>query len=182
MARKCKCKCGVELLPASKCEDIITKKGYASVECLTAHTRAKQAEKEQKAIKKRNLEFKKSVSDNDRSAWAKKAQTAFNSYIRARDEKDPCISCQRHHTGQYHAGHYRTVGGHPELRFDEINCHKQCSVCNNHMSGNIADYRINLVKKIGLDNVEWIEGPHNPKKYSIEDLKEITAKYKAKIK
>ncbi len=49
-------------------------------------------------------------------------------------------------------------------------------------SGNIAEYRIRLIKKIGLDKVEWLEGPHEPAKYTIDDLKELIVKYKAKCK
>lgn len=117
-----------------------------------------------------------------RADYAREAQTAFNAYIRERDNELPCISCGRYHTGQYHAGHYRTVGAHPELRFCELNVHKQCSVCNNHKHGNIVEYRINLSQKIGMDNLEWLEGNHEPMRYSIDDLKHIKAIYKAKLK
>ena len=110
------------------------------------------------------------------------AQKPFNAYIRMRDNNNPCISCERHHMGQYHAGHYRTVGAHPELRFDENNCHKQCSPCNNHLSGNIIEYRKGLVKKIGVEQVEVLEGPHEPKNYTKEDAREIKAYYKTKLK
>lgn len=189
MTRKCTLKsCRAELPPKSK-SDVWQEKGFCNIECMVEHgsIKGKQAlERKLKAdelgIKKRNLEFKKKVKDNDKSAWVKKAQTAFNAFIRSRDEKNPCISCGRFHEGQYHAGHYRTVGGHGELRFDEDNCHKQCSVCNNHLSGNIAEYRINLINKIGLSKVEWLEGPHEPKKYTIDDLKGIYSTYKEKLK
>jgi hypothetical protein len=117
-----------------------------------------------------------------RSDWMKKAQTAFNAYIRERDRYEPCISCARHHQGQYHAGHYRTVGAHPELRFNEDNCHKQCAPCNNHLSGNIVEYRINLKSKIGEKRLEWLEGPHTSSKPSIDDIKEIEKTYKRKTK
>ena len=110
--------------------------------------------------------------------WAKEAQQAFNRYIRLRDHGQPCISCQRHHQGQYHAGHYKSVGAHPELRFEESQVHLQCQPCNAHLSGNILNYRPNLIERIGLERVEWIEGPHEPKRYSIEDLQAIKAKYK----
>lgn len=182
MSRKCKCGCEAELLPAAKCEDIISKKGYASIPCLTKHTRAKEALKAEKAIKKRNTEFKKKVTDSDRSAWAKKAQTAFNSFIRDRDKDLPCVSCNRHHQGQYHAGHYRSVGAAKQLRFTEANCHKQCAPCNNHKSGNITEYRINLIKKIGINKVEQLENNNEVKRYSIEEYREIEAKYKLRIK
>ena len=117
-----------------------------------------------------------------RAEWLRDAQKWFNKYVRLRDKDEPCISCQRYHTGQYHAGHYLSVGANPELRFNELNNNKQCSACNNHLSGNIVNYRPNLINKIGIDNLEWLEGPHKPKKYTIDQLKEIIAKYKAKCK
>ncbi|MCC2615951.1 recombination protein NinG [Aestuariibacter halophilus] len=110
----------------------------------------------------------------------KDAQVEFNKFIRLRDADEPCISCGRYHPGQYHAGHYRTVGSHPELRFDESNCHKQCAPCNNHKSGNLVEYRINLTKKLGPDKLEWLEGPHEAKKWSRDDLIELKKHYRAK--
>jgi isocitrate dehydrogenase kinase/phosphatase len=50
------------------------------------------------------------------------------------------------------------------------------------MSGNITEYRINLVKKIGVEQVEWLEGKHEAKHYSVDDLKEIKEIYKRKLK
>ena len=117
-----------------------------------------------------------------RADWASEAQAAFNAWIRARDADKPCISCGRHHTGQYHAGHYLSRGARPELAYEPDNCHKQCAPCNTHLSGNVALYRVNLVKLIGLDRVEWLEGPHQAKHYSVDDLKEIKATYKRKLK
>ena len=138
-------------------------------------------DRESKADKK-HKQKKKELKDNDKSFRDKQAQAAFNAYIRVRDNDDPCISCQRHHAGQYHAGHYRSRGAHPELRFEELNCHKQCAPCNNHLSGNVTDYRINLTKKIGDKKVAWVEGHHDIKKYTCEELKEIELLYKQKKK
>ena len=114
--------------------------------------------------------------------YMKEAQTAFNAWVRERDAALPCISCGRHHQGKYDAGHYRTVGSNPALRFEPLNCHRQCSPCNTHKSGDIVNYRIELVKRIGADRVDWLEGPHDPKRYTIEDLKNIKADYLAKTK
>lgn len=146
----------------------------------------KQKEYEKQKAKK-DREFraetrKRKEQIKTKNEWAKEAQAAFNKYIRLRDAHLPCISCGRHHQGQYHAGHYRTVGANPELRFEESQVHKQCAPCNNHLSGNITNYRINLVKKIGIRAVEWIEGPHELKRYTIEELKEIKAKYTKKAR
>ena len=161
-----------------------------SPECAREYGSAINAKKRVKAQAKIQSEQKRHERDLKRrhkarkerlktkGDWAREAQREFNRFIRERDWYQPCISCGRHHQGQYHAGHYRTVGANPELRFEESNCHRQCSACNNHLSGNITNYRINLIKKIGLDRVEWLEGPHEPKKYTIEDLKAIKEEYK----
>tara|TARA_R110000764_G_scaffold120559_1_gene208264 strand:+ start:536 stop:1000 length:465 start_codon:yes stop_codon:yes gene_type:complete len=125
---------------------------------------------------------KKVFSSKDKKLRKDSAQSAFNAYIRYRDKDDNCISCGRNHTGQYHAGHYKSRGGHCELAFEELNCHKQCSACNNHLSANLINYRINLIKKIGIDKVDWLEGPHELPHYTCEDLKEIELYYKAKLK
>jgi hypothetical protein len=117
-----------------------------------------------------------------RSQWLKEAQEAFNAYIRARDYGKPCISCKKNTGAKMNAGHYRSVGAAPELRFNELNVHLQCEHCNSFLSGNIIEYRINLAKQIGIDNLEWLEGPHEPAKYTIEDAKRIKAEYKRKLK
>lgn len=116
-----------------------------------------------------------------RGDWAKEAQTAFNAFIRIRDEGKPCISCGSY-TGKKNAGHYRSVGSCPELRFEESQVHLQCEKCNSYLSGNLINYRIELIKRIGIDKVEWIEGNHEPKKYTIDDLKLIKQVYKQKLK
>lgn len=116
------------------------------------------------------------------SELIKDAQVPFNKFIRLRDADDPCISCGRYHQGQYHAGHFLSTGARPELRFNENNCHKQCAPCNNHLSGNIALYRIALIKKIGLEEVERLEGPHQSKKYTREELIEIKRRYTLKAR
>lgn len=144
---------------------------------------SKEQARKKKEKEERSERRERKAKLKSRSEWLKDAQSAFNKFIRLRDKNEPCISCGKYHTGQYHAGHYRSVGACPELRFCELNVHKQCAPCNDHKSGNIIEYRINLVKKIGVDKVEWLERQdHEPKKYTIEDCKEIIKYYKAKIK
>ena len=113
-----------------------------------------------------------------RSDYLKLAQAAFNTYIRTRDKGQPCISCGST-TGKENAGHYMSVGSTPELRFNEDNVHKQCEYCNTHLSGNLINYRINLIKKIGVERVEFLElKDHAPSKLTIDEIKNITLKYK----
>ena len=156
---------------------------WCSPECGVHIARDKQqkerkalAKIERKAIKARKEQLK------GRAEYMKEAQQAFNAWVRERDADQPCISCGRHHQGQYHAGHYRTVQASPELRFEPLNVHKQCAPCNNHKSGDIVNYRINLVQKIGAEKVAWLEGRHEPKHYSIDDLKAIKAEYQQKLR
>ena len=158
-------------------------KAFCDADCFAnwAADNVKALAKKGQKIERKRIKTKK-ASLKTKGDHAKEAQTAFNRFIRLRDEAQPCISCGSYHTGQYHAGHYRSVGSTPELRFEEDNCHKQCSVCNNHKSGNLINYRINLIKKIGLQRVEWLEGPHEPKHYTIEQLNEIKKHYRAKAR
>jgi hypothetical protein len=46
-------------------------------------------------------------------------------------------------------------------------------------SGDIVNYRLSLLQRIGAANVEWLEGPHEAKRYTIEDLKAVKASYRA---
>ena len=147
-----------------------------SIDCAVLVANKIKENKEKKEILIRKEAIK------SRSDHLKEAQTVMNQYIRLRDFKEPCISCQRHHEGQYHAGHYLAVGSHPELRFNELNNNKQCSVCNNYLSGNQIEYRKHLIDKIGLQNVEWLECKHEPKKYSVEEIKDIKNIFKLKLK
>lgn len=57
-------------------------------------------------------------------ATTSKAQSAFNGFIRERDEGKPCPSCGTYHPpmifgGQWDCGHFMGVGARPELRFEE---------------------------------------------------------------
>jgi len=136
----------------------------------------------QKKAKKETSRMRREFNLKDRSYQLKQAQQHFNAYIRGRDAGKPCISCQKNSGAKMNAGHYLSVGAHPELRFETLNCWLQCEKCNSFLSGNIARYRINLIELIGIDKVEWLEGPHEPKKYSIEEIIEIKDLYRAKLK
>lgn len=133
-------------------------------------------QRERREIKVRKEKLK------TRADHLKEAQVVVNQYIRLRDADLPCVSCGRFHDGQWHAGHFRSAGGHPELRFEPLNIWRQCAPCNTHKSGDLVNYRAELVRRIGPEKVEWLEGPHEAKRYTIEDLKAIKAEYRAKIK
>ena len=124
-----------------------------------------------------------------RAEHLREAQAAVNEFIRLRDAHLPCISCDSipsdHDlfTGsRWDAGHYRSVGSCPELRFEPLNIHRQCVKCNRNLSGNAVEYRIRLVLRIGVERVAWLEGPHPARKYTVEEIKAIKADYRAKTR
>ena len=117
----------------------------------------------------------------DRSYQMKLSQQAFNAYIRERDKDLACISSGRT-TGQMHAGHYKSIGACPELRFDERNCNKQSMKDNSWLSGNILGYRQGLIEKYGIEVVEDLEGPQEAKNYTLNDIIEIKIRYRTKLK
>lgn len=162
---------------------------FHSIDCASAYATAKSIKQRAQALRRKEKDEKKAhtkrkreLKDNDKSFQIKKTQQIFNAYIRLRDNAEYCISCGRSHDGQYHAGHYRSVGSCPELRFNDKNCHKQCAPCNNHLSGNLVNYRVNLLAKFGVEFIDFLEGPHEPKRYTIQDLKELQVLYSGKIK
>lgn len=143
-----------------------------------AGTRAKVVRKETKAAKEKL---------KTRSDYMKEAQVAFNTYIRARDRVAGyrCISSGRplDWTGNMvDAGHYRSVGSAPHLRFDERNCHAQSKKDNQYLAGNAVDYRLGLICRIGLEAVEALECDQSTKKWSADDLQAIRNAYRAKAR
>jgi hypothetical protein len=41
---------------------------------------------------------------------------------------------------------------------------------------------VNLLKKVGLPEVERLEGPHEPMKYTIAEILEMKAFYRAEVR
>ncbi len=134
------------------------------------------------------------IKAKSRGKWIAEAQTAFNRFIRLRDADKPCVSCGRVHVemtsgGAWDSGHFLCRGAYPELRFEELNAHKQCKSCNGGSAKyakkgrTVAkEYEARLIERIGQDKVDWLKGPHEPKHYSIDDLKLIKADYTSKAK
>ncbi|WP_407214073.1 recombination protein NinG [Enterobacter hormaechei] len=144
--------------------------------------RAEMKRQRQEAKKQRALQAERRLAVKPLSYFRDQAQQAFNEFIRYRDRHQPCISCGRHHDGQYHAGHFRTTGANPELRFNEDNCHRQCAPCNNHLSGNLTAYQPALIAKIGQARFDALMGPHELPKWKRDDYIRIRDEYRAKLK
>jgi len=154
----------------------------------------KKAARERKAFNKETRRMKSELRANDKGFQLKKAQRAFNKFIRLRDKDEPCISCGREEVewtpgGQWDCGHFRSVGAQPALRFEEDNGHKQCKSCNGGSAkyakkGHTVaqEYEIRLPKKIGQKRVDWLKQEHEKKRYSAQDYIDVYNVYNSKCK
>ena len=204
--RKCK-QCKEPIPTFASSTTILEKKGFCDEACAVGFgmdaVRREKQRKEREKVKAARVakgEQRKQRTEQlarlkTRTEWMKEAQVAFNKFIRLRDDLLPCICCNEWGKdedwlvgGKWDAGHFLSRGAFPELRFEELNCHKQLKSCNAGSSKYArkgrtvaANYRTNLINKIGLDKVEWLESYHEEKKYTIDDLKQIITVYKAKL-
>jgi hypothetical protein len=142
--------------------------GYA-----LANHRQRQAA-ERKRLREVREHRKRKESVKTRAGWAREAQTEFNAFTRARDSMLGCVSCgQSPNQGQRHASHYRSVAAASHLRFNTWNVHASCAQCNSMKSGNVVEYRIRLVNKIGSERVEALENNNEPRSFDIEYLRRV---------
>ena len=142
-----------------------------------------EAKKAKEAAQERRQTREKLKAMETYPQLVKKAQTAFNAFIRARDAGKLCISCNTRLPeggvgGGFDCGHYRSVGSAPHMRFVEDNAHGQCKKCNMYMSGNHTEYRKGLIERIGIRSVELIEADNTLRKYTKEALIEMAKHYR----
>lgn len=183
--KKCKAPgCGKPFKPT------MTTQKVCSIACAKAMAKDPKLQKvAAKAITKQAREDLKERREKLKSKGdhLREAQQAFNAYIRERDRLAgyPCISSGRPldwNGNAVDAGHYRSTGAAPHLRFDEKNCHAQSKHDNRYLSGNVADYRIGLIQRIGLEAVEALERDQSVRRHTIEDLQAIKAMYRQKLR
>lgn len=182
-------KCAVKTCRASFVPRV-SFQSWCSPDCAVVIARHKQEKKRKSlaSIERREIKLRKEKLKS-RADHLREAQAAVNEYVRLRDAHLPCISCDSMPSdsdlmtgSRWDAGHYRSVGACPELRFEPLNIHRQCVKCNRNLSGNAVEYRIRLVLRIGAETVAWLEGPHEPRKYTVEEIKTIKAEYRAKTR
>ncbi|MGG5160444.1 recombination protein NinG [Citrobacter portucalensis] len=146
--------------------------------------RKQEAKQERRELKVRKAAFK------TKSQWDKEAQSAFNRYIRIRDEGKECVSCGNPLIGKSNyltgsaidASHYRSRGAASHLKFNVFNVHSACTRCNRELSGNAVEYRIRLVDRIGLVRVERLESDNEPRRFDIPYLQRIKSIFTRKAR
>jgi hypothetical protein len=141
-----------------------------------AEGKAKQERKEDKAKREALKTIPQLIAE---------AQSAFNLYVRLRDNGRGCISCGRPCSlggvgGGFDCGHLRSRGAASHLRFELDNAFGQCKQCNRHLAGNAFEMRRGAIERIGAARVEAIEADNTPRKWTREGLRAIKAEFQAK--
>jgi hypothetical protein len=117
----------------------------------------------------------------------KEADRVFAAWVRERDRQAgyPCISSGQPldwSGNQVDAGHYRSRGAASHLRYHPNNCHAQAKRENRYLAGNAIDYRMGLIQRIGLEQVEALETDNEPRKWQRDELLSIIKEFKERLR
>lgn len=136
-----------------------------------------------KPIKKNKRPPQRSTSE--RSILTREADRVFSIYIRLINSisgRASCVTCG--YTNIWEAmqnGHFisrRKVA----VRWDEMNCHVQCSNCNEALGGNMYQYKIYMNATYGVEAVDQLRFKSmSGLKVTNSDIQDIIDKYTLKI-
>lgn len=135
--------------------------------------------------KKRKVKNSVNADNKEATLWK-----WFSLYIRLRECLDGsyghcnCVTCGKaKHYKDMDAGHYISRMWKP-TKYHENNVYAQCVHCNRDLSGNVAEYRINLVGMYGEDHVAEMEAySRTPfKKMLHEEVEALSTYYRIKAK
>lgn len=127
---------------------------------------------------------KAGVKVKKKTDYVRKLDNVFSLYIRLRDAMPNgmirCISCGQIKTfNKFDNGHYfsrRKMA----TRWDEDNCHAECTYCNRFKADHLIGYRENLIRKIGqqrFDALTWKAS--QTKQWTDFELRGLIKYYKA---
>lgn len=123
-------------------------------------------------------------SKNSRKLAHLKAWSAFSLWvILSNADSNGNVKCFTCGIVKYYkeiqAGHW--IHG-DNMDFIEENVNPQCVYCNLYLSGNERVYTLKMIKLYGMEMIEELERKHRePKKYGIQDFRDIEEKYKNKV-
>ncbi|MDD1135381.1 recombination protein NinG [Pseudomonas shahriarae] len=200
-ARRKRCPvCRVMFTPARAGQSVC-----GAIECAIAHGKPEKGQASAKKaladVGRREIKVRKEALKT-RADHMKDAEKAVRDYRRTYElsigsgctscgeSQESILSAQGWKTGgAFDAGHFLGKGARPELRLVPSNIWLQCKSCNAGSSkfarkGETVSqgFRTGLIARIGLEAVEAMEADHTPRKETVEQLKAITAEYRAKTK
>jgi hypothetical protein len=166
--------CKVTFTPARSMQTVCSPTCAAEWSAKVARKKTERAAREERKSTREALEKLKTRAD-----WIREAQASVNKVARLRDIRAGygCISCEAmpkpRFGGAFDAGHFRSVGSAPHMRFYLPNIRLQCKKCNRDRGGMHSNYRVALVDRISIERVEEIESMHWTAKWSIEYLQRL---------
>ena len=200
-SRRKRCpECRILFMPARSSQAVC-----GEIKCAIAHGKSEKgraiAGKALADVGRREIKVRKEALKS-RADHMKDAEKAVRDYRRTYELSigSGCISCGESQEsilaaqgwktgGAFDAGHFLGKGARPELRLVPNNIWLQCKSCNAGSSkyarkGQTVSqaFRAGLIARIGLEAVEALEADHAPRKETVEQLKAITAEYRAKTR
>lgn len=115
-------------------------------------------------------------------AWYKaELDRVFSVFIRIRDD-GTCFTCNNEKHWRYQQNGHYVSRSYLSTRFDEENCHCQCSGCNIFKKGNMDEYAVRLTRLYGNGILEKLDKKkHKIVKFDILWYKKMIRKYEKKI-
>lgn len=160
--RQCRT-CGTTFSPWSTTQTV------CSPTCASKFVRtARKIEKAERRAKRQKLKT--------RAKWLAECQAIVNKIVRltALSRGEGCFTCGatpvQKFGGTYDAGHFRSVGSAPHLRFWMPQIRLQCIPCNRHKGGMALLFRQALLREHGQEWVEALEARQEIAKFDIPYL------------
>lgn len=116
----------------------------------------------------------------------RKADDIFSKFIRLRDADTNgtvrCFTCGSYHKWQDITNGHFIKRQFTVLRFNEMNCQSQCVTCNAFLQGNDEAFYTHLVKKYGVDMVNWLRSQAKRRKWHRYELEALIKTYGEKVR
>ncbi len=161
--------------------------GYAEAQAAKAErAKAKKARADAKVERAEARRRKEAIKP--RAKWLAECQAIVNRYVRLRAlaRGEGCYTCgatpEQKFGGTYDAGHFRSVGSAPHLRYWMPQIKLQCIPCNRHKGGMPMAFRQHLVRDHGEDWVTRLEAIQHVAKFDVDYLKRLKAVITKKVR
>lgn len=191
------------------CKGKLAEGEYIHETCIEGFAAARQLKSDRKVAKQEKMRQKADRADTAMRKAALKtradvlaeAKVAIQAFRRLEElsKGRGCMSCQRSKEevesgewrpgGYWDGGHFKSKGAFPELALEPLNIWLQCKSCNAG-SGKYArkgytvnaNFEANLAATEGQELVDWLNGPHEPKHYDMDQLVALRDEYRGKLK
>lgn len=121
----------------------------------------------------------------DRKKLIKELDKVYSIYIRQTKSQDgigTCVTCGKQDEWKYmQNGHFYTRGRFP-TRWDDDNCHIQCTRCNIFLKGNYIEYTKYMIDSYSREFIDELKRKSlSSAKIPTPEIAELMEKYKAEI-